>query len=623
MKQLENYCTHLLEDKDQIFNKCFYIQLMLKSDIAFSITDPSGKVLYANPAFEQLFGWVLAEVYKKTLPIIPTFLQEEFDELFFKVTNREKKINAYNTLCLHKDGSLIDTSLTLWQIKDEQEKVVAISIVAINISEKIELKRQLEMLNEVLRSSNKRHFELLESISDGFCAINREWRFTFMNKALEKIFKKTRQELLGESFWSVFPSDCHPDIYRNIHTAMMELKVVRFQEYSPKFNKYLQFSAYPSKDGVTIFAQDVTEHVRMIEALIESEERFHLLANNIGEVFWIASPDLEEWYYVSPASKNILGILREEFEGKLDQFFQQIDPCDVHKVRKAFKQMKECETLVEFRYQQRNKPMQWIRIKGLPVFKDGALEVIVGIIEDITRIIEREELLSRSEKLTTVGQLAAGVAHEIRNPLTSIKGFLQIIKADGNVSESYTKIMLDELERIESIVNEFLFLAKPQQEIKFEVQPLKPILEQVIGLLQAEANLKGIEIKVVLDEIASTKVIGNRNHLKQVFINLIKNSMEAILAKGTIVIKGQIDHHQSMIRIQVIDDGPGISKERLKKLGEPFYSTKEKGTGLGLMITRKLVEDHMGTLEFESEVGKGTIVNVQLPLPVDKETQQQ
>lgn len=622
MKQLENYCTHLLEDKDGIFNKCFFIQLLLQSEIAFSITDLSGKVLYANPAFEQLFGWVLSEVYKKSLPIIPSFLREEIDELFLKITNGEKKINAYDTLCLHKDGSLLDTSLTLWPIKDEQEKIVAISIVTVNISEKIELKRQLEMLNEVLRTSNKRHFELLESISDGFCAINRAWRFTFMNKALEKIFKKTRQELLGESFWSVFPSDSHPGIYKNIYSAMMELKVVRFQEYSPKFHKYLQFSAYPSKDGLTIFAQDVTEQVRMIEALIESEERFHLLANNIGEVFWIASPDLEEWYYVSPATENILGISREEFEDKLDQFIRQIGPCDLQKVRKAFLQMKECETIVEFRYQQRNKPMQWIRIKGLPVFKDGTLEVIVGIIEDITKIIEREELLSRSEKLSTVGQLAAGVAHEIRNPLTSIKGFLQIIKADGKVPESYTKIMHDELERIESIVNEFLFLAKPQQEIKFEVQPLKPILEQVIGLLQAEANLKGIEIKVVLDEIASLKVNGNTNHLKQVFINLIKNSMEAIITKGTIIIKGQVDHRQSMIRIQVIDDGPGISKERLKKLGEPFYSTKEKGTGLGLMITRKLVEDHMGTLEFESEVGKGTIVNVQLPLSLDKETQQ-
>ncbi|WP_458414114.1 ATP-binding protein [Schinkia sp. CFF1] len=484
-----------------------------------------------------------------------------------------------------------------------------------------ELERQLELLNEVLRTSNKRHYELLESISDGFCAINRAWCFTFMNKSLENIFKKSRQELLGESLWAIIPVDLHPGIYQNLNLAMKEQKVVRFQEFSPKFNKYLQFSAYPSKDGLSIFAQDVTEQVRMIEALIESEERFHLLANNIGEVFWIASPDMEEWYYISPAIGHILGFSSEEFEGKLEQVWKQIDPCDLEKLKKATEEMKKHETIVEFRYKQQDKPMQWIRVKGLPVFKDGILEVIVGITEDISRIIEREELLSRSEKLSTVGQLAAGIAHEIRNPLTSIKGFLQIIRSEGSASPAYTKIMLDELDRIESIINEFLFLAKPQQEIKFEIQPLKQILDQVINLMQAEANLKGIEIKVELAELGTLKVKGNANHLKQAFINIIKNSLEAIQTKGTILIKGQVNQPLSMICIQIIDDGPGISPERLKKLGEPFFSTKEKGTGLGLMITRKLLEDHMGELLFESELGKGTVANVCLPFFVDEKTQ--
>lgn len=476
-----------------------------------------------------------------------------------------------------------------------------------------DLLRQLDTLNEVLRTSNKRHYELLEIISDGFATINREWCFTFINKSMEKIFEGQRQELLGESLWSVFPIDAHPGIYSNFCSTMNELKVVMFQEYSPKFNKYLLFSGYPSKDGISIFAQDVTEQVRMIEALMESEDRFQLLANNIREVFWIASPDMEEWYYVSPATKQILGFDNEEFEEKVIQFWEWIIPEDLQKVKNAWRQMKERETIVEFRYQQPNQPMQWIRAKGQPVFKDGALDVIVGITEDITKIIEREELLSRSEKLTTVGQLAAGIAHEIRNPLTSIKGFLQIIQSEGTVPPTYTSIMLDELDRIESIVNEFLFLAKPQQEIKFAVQPFKPILEQVINLMQGEANLKGIEIIVELHDLSSLKVRGNANHLKQVFVNLMKNAMEAIQAKGKIRIIGQVDREKSILTVIVIDDGPGITQERLKKLGEPFYSTKEKGTGLGLMITRKLLEDHEGELFFESEIGKGTVVYVKLP----------
>ncbi len=476
-----------------------------------------------------------------------------------------------------------------------------------------DLLRQLDTLNEVLRISNKRHYELLEVISDGFATINREWCFTFINKSMEKIFEGKRQDLLGESLWSVFPIDSHPGIYNNFCSTMNELRVVMFQEYSPKFNKYLLFSGYPSKDGISIFSQDVTEQVRMVEALMGSEDRFQLLANNIREVFWIASPNMEEWYYVSPATKHILGFDNVEFEEKILEFWQYVNPDDLQKVKNAWRQMRERETIVEFRYQQPNQPMQWIRGKGQPVFKDGTLDVIVGITEDITKIIEREELLSRSEKLSTVGQLAAGVAHEIRNPLTSIKGFLQIIQSEGTVPSTYTSIMLDELDRIESIVNEFLFLAKPQQEIKLTVQPFKPILEQVIGLMQGEANLKGIEIIVELDDLSSLKVRGNANHLKQVFVNLIKNAMEAIQNKGKIKIIGQVNRENSTLTVIVIDDGPGITKERLKKLGEPFYSTKEKGTGLGLMITRKLLEDHEGELFFESEIGKGTVVHVNLP----------
>jgi signal transduction histidine kinase len=171
--------------------------------------------------------------------------------------------------------------------------------------------------------------------------------------------------------------------------------------------------------------------------------------------------------------------------------------------------------------------------------------------------------------------------------------------------------MLDELNRINHIVGELLLLAKPQQ-VKYTKADIRGILNDVISLLKTEASLYNVQIEFQPSD-ENMEIECEPNQLKQLFINLIKNAIEASNSGGSVVISLVMGSDNS-ISISVKDSGCGISAEMMKRLGEPFYSSKEKGTGLGLTVSFKIVQSHHGTIEFSSDANKGTEVLIQLPV---------
>ncbi|OLO42196.1 hypothetical protein BTR23_02950 [Alkalihalophilus pseudofirmus] len=225
---------------------------------------------------------------------------------------------------------------------------------------------------------------------------------------------------------------------------------------------------------------------------------------------------------------------------------------------------------------------------------------------------EDERRLQHYEQLSVLGELAAGIAHEVRNPLTSLKGFIQIVESECVNTKRYTEIMSSEVDRINEIVNEMLMLSKPKV-VKFEEKKLLPIIDLVVTLVNTQAILYNIEIVVDFEEDLQDVEVGcEENKLKQVFINLTKNAIEAMPEGG--MIKVQVKSNNGRIVVHIIDQGIGIPQEQLHNIGKSFYSTKEKGTGLGLMICRRIIEDHDGEMLIHSEEGKGTDVEVQLPI---------
>jgi signal transduction histidine kinase len=223
------------------------------------------------------------------------------------------------------------------------------------------------------------------------------------------------------------------------------------------------------------------------------------------------------------------------------------------------------------------------------------------------------ELTLQSTYLSNVGQLAAGIAHEIRNPLTTIKGFIQLIKPYlvEIEKEEYANIALDEIERANKILFQFLNAAKPQVN-ETKLVNVNQLLQEISILFEGEASLRNIMIKTKL-AAESPYLLVDEQQLKQVLVNLVKNAMEAISSTdGIISLVTEVINEQ--VRISIKDNGCGMNEETMSKIYTPFYSTKTTGTGLGLSICNQIIHQFGGRMDINSQLNEGTTFLVCLPL---------
>ncbi|WP_442593975.1 PAS domain S-box protein [Neobacillus sp. D3-1R] len=256
--------------------------------------------------------------------------------------------------------------------------------------------------------------------------------------------------------------------------------------------------------------------------------------------------------------------------------------------------------------------LYWVDTTIVPFINEyGKPYQYLAIRNDITEKKRTEEIVHRQDKLAAVGQLAAGVAHEIRNPLTSMKGYTEFLSLDETDPQrkEFLDIILDEIDRVNNIVEEFMVLAKPKM-IELEEKNIIPIIKNVVSLLEFEARKKNVRLQLECQE-EIIQVECDENRLKQVFLNFIKNGIEAMPNGGDLIVKTFVNEQSVQISIQ--DTGIGISEEKLQKLGEPFFTTKKNGNGLGLMVSFKIIENHNGRVYVESELNKGTTFNILLP----------
>lgn len=229
------------------------------------------------------------------------------------------------------------------------------------------------------------------------------------------------------------------------------------------------------------------------------------------------------------------------------------------------------------------------------------------------RIITIEEQLRRSEKLSTLGEMAAVLAHEIRNPLGSIRGTAEILRDDyrpGDPKHEFIEIQIKETERLNHVVEDFLRMAR-QQPVDLRDCSLREELGTIMTLVAKDAHDRGITLLLEPDDDQAT-VRGDGEKLRQAFLNIVINALQATPPGGTVSIVCRPG--DACYEIRFSDSGNGIEPDDLTRIFEPFYTTKPDGTGLGLAVTRKIIEGHGGTLGIESEPGRGTTVTVRLPV---------
>lgn len=313
----------------------------------------------------------------------------------------------------------------------------------------------------------------------------------------------------------------------------------------------------------------------------------------------------DELVYLSPLAKKTL---RDDYKRLLYSDWTQLFPADVvFDIKRHFEQTTEQLLLenVTIGRNDKNECMLDLTIDQIHINGD---EHYICLLQDYSYIKELEYLLQDMERITLAGQLSAGLVHEIRNPLTSLKGFLQLVQAGVKQKEQYYQVMIHEIEKLEHITAELLQLGKPLKRTK-QRENIADLIRDCIFLFQVQADFRDIEFQ--LDMMENVFFHCNALQMKQIFMNIIKNGAEAMQKRGTISIS--LQKKQETIEIHITDEGKGIAPQDVGHLHEPFFSTKDDGTGLGLLVTNHLVEIHGGKLSVQSTENIGTTFSIILP----------
>lgn len=477
------------------------------------------------------------------------------------------------------------------------------------------------------REEEKRLSTLINSMVDFVNFKDGHGRWIESNEFGLKLFNLENVDYKGKKDSELAEhTDFYADALRYCETSDEETwvngKITRIEEVIPlpdgtekTFDtiKVPLFNTDGSRKGLVIIGRDITERKHVEKLLAESQQQYKSLFEYNTEIVFMT--DLHGTITkVNPQFKAVTGYSPDETLGKN---INEIIPAPYKtKAIEDFtgiledKQPKTCE----FDFNHKNGSKLTIQCTALPLIVNGQIAGVIGYGKDVTKLRQAEERLRRTEKLSVVGELSASVAHEIRNPLTSLKGFVQLMQLEDEKHQFYYQIMQEELDRINHIVGELLLLAKPQ-DICFTKADVQKILFNVISLLKTEASMHNVQIEFLLKSDVYM-IECEPNQLKQLFINIIKNAIEASNEGGKVTVTLLAEDHQ--LTILVKDTGCGMSEDRLNRIGEPFYSSKEKGTGLGLTVSFKIVQSHNGSIHFNSKKGRGT--EAVIKLPVKKQT---
>ncbi|OES46007.1 ATP-binding protein [Domibacillus iocasae] len=239
--------------------------------------------------------------------------------------------------------------------------------------------------------------------------------------------------------------------------------------------------------------------------------------------------------------------------------------------------------------------------------------IATAVLEVIRTNFDVLQKLMKAEKLEVVSNLAASISHEVRNPLTTSRGFMQLAHESDVPSETkyHLLIAIEELDRATEIINDYLTFAKPASEENEKIMIYEEVLH-VVNVLTPLANMNNVGIDLSLVKKESCYIVGDRKKLEQALINIVKNGIESMPKGGKMEIGIDYCHHS--LRIKIRDQGEGMTQKQIDRLGEPYFTTKEKGTGLGMMVSFSIIQGMGGKITVKSEIEKGTYFSIEFPI---------
>lgn len=586
----------------------------------------SGKLLKVNPRYAEMHGYSPSELIGKSMYAVlcAPGHQKDLLEIGPRIHNDRYE---YNSVHVRKDGSCFPVRVnnhevtvnarrfrivSIWDITESELKEKELSQYRESLEQLVKFRTdELERTNEQLRSeiiqketaekelakANQEMINALESMGDCFKAVNWQWIITYANKAMVQAREANGLDgnIVGSDYW-----ETHKFGSKTINEAC--LKVMndripkRFETYALTLGQWVEVSIYPTESGISIFLRNIEERRKIKKSVEEEHHRLYSLFNSFPGLIYLQ----EENHKIRFANDSF----QAKFGPCLDQHcFEVIAglsfPCPdcmssmvLRSLTTVWKEMAFDNRIYE--------------VYSQPFIDADGSRLVFKVLIDITDRKNADRELARLERLNMVGEMAAGIAHEVRNPLTTVRGFLQLLqsKVESVNYHDYYQLMTDELDRANLILTDFLSLAK-DKSADLKLINIAKIVMTMAPLLTADAVNQDKKIVLELEEV--NDIQGNENELRQLILNLARNGLEAMQAGKTLTIRTY--QFENFIILKVCDQGGGVDPAILDKLGTPFLTTKERGTGLGIVICQGIAVRHKALISFESE-HRGTTVTV-------------
>ena len=598
---------------------------------------------YVNPAIQSLMGYSPEE-------FIGSHLSEHCDEENFGrmtqvITDEMAKGTQgtgvmFEAVLLHKNREPIQFEIHGRVIYDEKGEPMVLQGIAHDITKR-------KRVEKALKESEKNYRELYDFLPIPVYEMDFEANITSANRAIYETFRGTEADFKkGFKGWQLLSPEDADRSAKNIQRLFNGEKIAG-TEYELK---RLDGSVFPAiiissvvySDGKPLGIRgaiiDIAERRRQEEELRKANAFLDSIVENIPDMIFLKDAKELRFVRLNRAGENLLGYSRDDLLGKSDcDFFPKEQVALFTKNDREVLSRKEVLDIAEEQLRTRSKGDRILHTKKVPILNEkGEPEYLLGISEDITEIKlaeeERNKLtaqLIQAQKLESIGNLAGGIAHDFNNILSVIIGFTEIV-LDGVEKGSYVEDCLQEVykagERAKDLVNQILTFARQSDE---EIKPIqvKPLIKEALNFLRSSIPTT-IEIKQKIKSNAS--IMGNPTKLHQVIMNLCTNAAHAMEENGgTLEVDltdVRIDRVNTIhglelkpgdyIKLSISDTGTGIPPEVMKSIFEPYYTTKKpgKGTGLGLSLVHGIVESYHGKIELKSELGKGSVFSVYVPI---------
>ncbi len=456
----------------------------------------------------------------------------------------------------------------------------------------------------MIKESEAKYRLIADHASDMISIIDPDsYCYTYVSPSYEKVLDCKAEEVLGQ--------DCMEVIHPDDRAAMQEVLLKGIQEGFGLAQYRIQkkdgtiiwvetsgkiIEADEIFSGILFISRDISERQRMQETLCDQLNYMNTLIHNMNELCYTVDLDYR-LTFANQKAVQVSGYSLEERIGKSVLDF--VPASDQEGVRQEIrKHLDDGETSIhEHSFIRKDGSELLLREKSAPIIENGKVIGVVALAEDITQQRKIEKEMARLEQMNMVAEIAASIAHEIRNPMTTVQGFLQIMRQKYYMQEdkNHIDLMLEELGRANYIITEFLSLAK-NKVIDLHYQNLNSIVENMASLLLAEAVKRNNRISFKLGSIPD--LLLDEKEISQLIINLVRNGLEAMQTGGTIIVKTYQDTGGIVLAVQ--DEGTGIAPEIKKHLGTPFLSGKENGIGLGLAVCYSIVERHSASIDYDT-----------------------